>query len=841
MGASDGGLICSNCHQANAPGTRYCVRCGEPVDPALVAVLQRLYTLLTELDAQIAAGLGGATVQSLRDTIRERYLAERASRAATSGAAAAMGASAPVTVPLTPASQPVAATPVAPVAAPVAPVAAAAAIAAPEPHGPVFSWRAFIAEQAIAVMAYLGGFLLLIATLTFEVGGWQALPDGVKLAGVVVVYLIFGLLGMALRRSTSLRTVGRVYLGVFALMTPLAALAVYRFELQSRGFPISGTVCLAAAYAAAVYLSLGARTRFVTYAYLGWAALLLSALAIPPWAGLITSWWIPVTTLVGLALLTPHFLRRRAPDADSLATLEPSATQFSAGLLMLGSFATVALGLQTAGSAFAGSGDETRAAFALAACALTALLAAWSRAARRIRMLSDDPTVAMLDWLAAASVALADVAVAAWLHASLGAIAYSLAVVALAEALAAEALRVRAPAREGLRIAVQVLAAGLIVIAAILAASVPIPDTPLIVACAVAVVMGLTFALRGGPLAAFPWGLFAGIFLLLGLNAFYTATIPSAQLLNTSDHFPGVLAQYATLMGYPAVALWALGLALKRAPSGAQVRRLRSPMQVTALLAAVVSSILLSGGHSLVYGALFLGVYALLALVVSRLERQPLLAGGPASIFASAGAMVFVITNRDGAAVAALPIGLALLTIILGRWLGRAYSAPAYVATLCATFFGFLELVSDSSGTAYGQAPLALGIGGWMALIVALALLVEALTTPPSPAVWQTTLDRIPLRPAAMSATPANPTPPARPATSERRQTSPLWMLAPAGATLLAVVDAHALAPLVALSLGLAGVGALLRQLRGAYWEPAWHGAALVASLVALNHASQDT
>ncbi|MFI5278471.1 MAG: hypothetical protein ACHQ1E_14455, partial [Ktedonobacterales bacterium] len=527
--------------------------------------------------------------------------------------------------------------------------------------------------------------------------------------------------------------------------------------------------------------------------------------------------------------------RRRAPDSESLATLEPTATPFSAGLVILGGVATLALSVQVAGSAFVGVGDEARAAFALAACALTALLAAWSRAARRVRFFSDAPIVAALDWLTAASVALADVAVAVWLHASLGGIAYSLAVVALAEALAAEALRRRSPARVGLRIGVQILAGGLIVIAAILTASQPqAPNAPLMVACAVAVAIGLTFALRGGAFAAFPWGLFAGIFLLLGLNAVYTAAIPSAQILDTGDRLPGALAEYPTLLGYPAVALWALGLALKRAPLGAQVRRLRSPIQVTALIAAVVSSLSLIGGHSRVYGALFLGAYALLALVVSRLERQPLLAGGCGALFGAAGALVFVITNRDGAAVAALPIGLALLTIIVGRWLGRAYTAPIYIATLFATFFGYLQLVSDSNETTAGLAPLALGIGGWMALIVALALLMEALTTPPSPAIWMTTNDGRPLP--AWPAAPANPANPAQ----ERRQSSPLWMLAPACATLLTVVDARALAPLVALALGLALLGTLLRQFRGAYWEPAWLGAALVASLVALNHAAQD-
>jgi hypothetical protein len=69
---------------------------------------------------------------------------------------------------------------------------------------------------------------------------------------------------------------------------------------------------------------------------------------------------------------------------------------------------------------------------------------------------------------------------------------------------------------------------------------------------------------------------------------------------------------------------------------------------------------------------------------------------------------------------------------------------------------------------------------------------------------------------------------------------APLWRLAPAGVALLSVVDARSLWPIVALTLALAGVGALLRRVRGAHWETAWHGAALVASVVALITAMQS-
>ncbi len=645
-------------------------------------------------------------------------------------------------------------------------------------------------------MAYLGGFLLLIATLTFEVGGWQALPDIIKLAGVLAVYLLFGLLGAALRRSISLRTVGRVYLGIFALMTPLAALAVYRFELQARGFPIAGMICLAAGYAAVVYLSLAARTRFVTYAYLGWAALLLAALAIPPWALLEQFWWIPITSILALALLAPRFLRLRAGSAPALETLEPSATQFSAVAALLGAAATIVLSLHVANGAFDSAVDEQqRAAFAVAACALVALAAAWSRVARTITALSDADILAALDWTTAASVALASVALAAWLHASHADYAYTLTGVALAEGLAAEGLRWRARSRLGLRIGVQALAGSLIIIGASLTTHEPLPNWPLLAACAVGLALGLLFALRGSLLEVGPWGLFAGVALLVGAQATFTATLPSYRLCGSSDRLPNALTQLPTLHGLLALALVALALGLRAAPLGSQLRRLRAPVELTALAAAIVASILLSG-HTRGYSALFVCIFALAALLVARVERQPLYVGAFVTIFGAIAALIFIVGNLNGEGVAALPIVLALATLVLGRMLGRAYSLSVYLVTLLATLAAFLQLTSNSAETTTHIAPLALGVAGWMALVVALALTVDSLTTQ-----------------------------------------RPLWGLAPAAAALLSVADARSLWPTVALTLALVGVGALLRRLRGVHWEIAWHGAALVASAVALGWA----
>ena len=813
MAHQAGWIICPKCNWANTPGTRYCAHCGEPVDPQLLAELQRLYTVLIELDRQVADGLGSGTVESLRDTFRERYLSQRTPQRPAAAATTPPPTAAPVTTPQQQAPTPV----TTPVAAPVAATVIASVVAPipAQPHGPVFSWRAFIAEQAIAVMAYLGGFLLLIATLTFEVGGWQALPDIAKLGGVLLVYLIFGVLGISLRHVASLRTVSRVYLGVFALMTPLAALAVYRFELQARGFSVSGMICLAAAYTTVIYLALAIRTGFVTYAYLGWAALLLSALAIPPWAALALIWWIPVISLVALVLLAPHTLMRWRGAATGawLEAIEPSGVQISAGAAALGLLATGALAakllLQIPGGAPA---DQQRAALALAACALVPLAVAWSRTARSFPFLANHGIISFLDWLIAATAALAALAVAAWLQASPAEFVYVLAGSALVEGSAVEILRWRAPTHVALRRGVQILAATLVSIGALqgltLAFSqelyrfiIPAPNntTPLLIACAVGVALGLVFALRGSLASVTPWGLMAGSFLLIGaLTVFHTA-IPGNLLTATTDRLPDALEQITTLLALVALALVALALGLRAAPLGSRPRMLRVAVEITALASALMTLLGLSG-HSRAYNALLVSVLALAALLLTRLERRPIAVGIWATFFGAIASLIFIQGNLNGVAVVALPVALALATLALTRLLGRSYTFSVYLVTLIATVAAFLQLIFYPNETTAHVAPLALGLGGWMALAVAATLTLDALMA-----------------------------------------RSPGWSFAPALVALLAIYDARTLWPAMGLTLALAGVGALLRWRRGAHWEIAWHAVAVVASIFTLNLALQSS
>src|SRR5579885_1433666 len=179
-------LICPRCREASPPNTRYCAHCGEPLDPSLVKELRGLEWTLADLDARIAADKGGQTIVELRNEYYARYhesilapwLRGTAARnqSASVGAADAPAAKPPISEVIPnvsarefvtgappPVREPVTTAPVIPPPSPLPrttipiPAVTLPAAPVPPPPGPVFSWRAFSAEQAIAIMAYLGG------------------------------------------------------------------------------------------------------------------------------------------------------------------------------------------------------------------------------------------------------------------------------------------------------------------------------------------------------------------------------------------------------------------------------------------------------------------------------------------------------------------------------------------------------------------------------------------------------------------------------------------------------------------------------------------------------------
>lgn len=790
-------LRCTYCGSVPPPGATYCPFCGEAVDPALVAELQWLYGALNDLDTRIAHGEGGQTITALRDEYRDRYLTARRAPAPAASAPSAAPAS------LSPSPDPVAAASAA-ASAPTSPASATQPVAplapptpAPRPEGPVFSWQAFLSEQAIAIMMYMGGFLGLVAMLSFEIGGWQSLDLRVKLGAIIVVYIAFGALGLFMRHRPRLHAVGGAYLGVFALMTPLLALGIYRFGLQAAGFSGAAMLCLSSAYAAIIYLALAWRTRFVTYAYLGWSALVLAALAAVFWAHAPGETVIFALAFVSLLLLLPSLFRL----FDFADLLETPALQLAAVTSLAAAGGTLFLGLALAtrnidetplAVSSAAPPQYSTAAFALAACTLVLVACAWSYLARGLTRAQEEATRAgrlnVVDWVVVATATQAVIALAAWAGADRRAMAVVLATLALAEAGMLFALWRRARERTELRYLVETLALALAIIACLGVASDPAPNWPYLLALTSGlVVTGGLAVFEAAPL----WLLPAGIFLSLDYYA----------LLDTLFHQP--LAQVATEQDIPvrAVAATVLVLALvvpwQVAGPARLTRRFAAPVYVIAFANALYAAINLLHQQAF-YATLILGLFVVLALVTGWRSRYPLPGGLVAGFFGfflplpltvagGGGASQFVL----GAAVAAVVIGL--LALGVRALLGRASALPAYLVALwMAIVVSFRLLINSNYPTDWRFLGFSLPVG----LLLAFAVLAAVVS------LWEN---------------------------------APWAMFIPAFFGFVAAWATPGLADVQGLTLAalLAVVGIALRWLRGRWsWSIAWHIAALLAALL---------
>jgi hypothetical protein len=180
---------------------------------------------------------------------------------------------------------------------------APAPVLAPAPPGPSLS--ELFSENSVLILGMTGAFLLVVATVLFELYGASQLGGSARFAAVALLTVAFGLAGWGCLRSTRLRVVGPVYLAVFALLAPLSCVAAYTFlELGRRGISIPTAVGLAGLSCALLYGLLSARMRAAPYAWLAMTALLAGwtggadAVFGEPWAGPATATLVTVYALI---------------------------------------------------------------------------------------------------------------------------------------------------------------------------------------------------------------------------------------------------------------------------------------------------------------------------------------------------------------------------------------------------------------------------------------------------------------------------------------------------------------------------------------------------------------
>lgn len=787
-------LRCLNCGRVSPVGASYCQFCGEAIDPALIAELQWLYGALNDLDTRIARGKGEHTITALRDEYRDRYLSARRAPAAEKAAAPVWPAASGL--PFGASAESGAAAPATPAVAAASAIPASAPTAPPQPAGPIFSWQAFLSEQAIAIMMYMGGFLGLVAMLSFEIGGWQSLDLSVKLGAIILVYLAFGALGLVVRRIPRLRAVGGVYLGVFALMTPLVALGIYRFGLQAAGFSGAAMLSLSSAYAAIIYLALAWRTRFMTYAYLGWSAMILAALAIVFWADAPRESLVFALAVVSLVLLLPS-LFHRFPLA---APLETPALQLAVVTSLAATAGTLYLWLALAIRAIADTPlapsptplpQVSVAVYALSSCTLVLVAALWSYLARRMTVSLDESARAgrlnVVDWLIAVAVAHAAISLAAWLGADRRAMSLVLAGLALAEVAALFVLWRRARERAELRYLTEALALLLAIGGVLGVISDPAPNWPYLLALTAGVVGAAGLAVfESAPL----WLLAAGVFLSLDYHALFDALFTPA--MNDAFASPERMATFWAVATTGLVAALVIPW-LVAAPSP-RAQRFALPVYLIALGNALYVTINLFG-HDAIYATLILGLYVLLALLAGWRAHQALAGGVVAGFFGALLPFPLSVAGGDSKfilAAAITTVVVALAGLGIRGLLGRASALPIYLIALwTALVIGLRTLATPSVPAEWG--PLGVPFGAWLLLVLAALATVAIL--------WDNLT----------------------------------WALfIPALFGMVAAVATPGLRG-VALTVALVAAGMLLRQARGRWqWSFAWYLAALLAALYQL-------
>ena len=169
------------------------------------------------------------------------------------------------------------------------------------PASPALSLREFITEHGILILSYLGAFLLIVATLLFEIYGTTGNDGGVRFAGVLGLNLVFGIAGFVCLARPSLRFVGRSYVAIFAVMTPLTFAAAYVFLLRPRGLDVNLAVFAAGLSCLLIYGALSVRLESRGYAALALVAAPVSLVGLFNLFGAM-AWQGPLLTVLPIGL-----------------------------------------------------------------------------------------------------------------------------------------------------------------------------------------------------------------------------------------------------------------------------------------------------------------------------------------------------------------------------------------------------------------------------------------------------------------------------------------------------------------------------------------------------------
>ena len=522
--------------------------------------------------------------------------------------------------------------------------------------------REFLAERSILIVSYIGAFLLIVATLLFELAA-ETFGGPARFAGVLGLDLVFGAAAWACWRSPRLRLVGATYLLIFALIAPLVFVAAYVFLLlKEQGVSVSLAVAIGALSCAALYGALAVRLRSAGYTALSGAALLtgwcaaLVAAGLQDWRGAgVTPLPVLVAALAYRAPWPEGTREAGEPDQPVPSGATRRVTLAATPLLVLETLVHVAAATALVWTTLGAIDGPSFGAGAVAP--------RWSPAATLAGLALD---YAALGWLArrwsvapivAAAVSLAAVAACAALDTEWW--AASLALLVLAGAYTGLSVRLPAAAGIGVRRALRWLAALQAAVCSLVPAR---PDELQLAVVSGGTALGVLLAWSGarrpvageGPRARW-WLLYAGAQWSLAWYWLVTVVVPPPP----RPSFLGLLTAYAPLPVLLAAVAWGLGRWLGR--------RWAIPLYVVAAGNALWIAIGLAAERaSLVPGIAYLA-FAVTTYAVATTER---FRGGAAVTLCLAVAGVASLLQATHAPADAWPAILAALA-------AAAYAAGA--------------------------------------------------------------------------------------------------------------------------------------------------------------------
>jgi hypothetical protein len=180
-------------------------------------------------------------------------------------------------------------------------------VIAPAPPAPSRSLREFFADRSILILSYIGAFLLIVATLLFELSAFSPVDTTARLAGVLVLNLVFGVAGWICFRLPAMRLVGRTYVAIAALMVPLTFVAAWVFLLlQQYGLSRDVAIAIAGASCMLLYGVLAVNLESKGYALLSLIGLAVAWVAVLDFIDPGRWWGALLVPLAGVYLGVAH-------------------------------------------------------------------------------------------------------------------------------------------------------------------------------------------------------------------------------------------------------------------------------------------------------------------------------------------------------------------------------------------------------------------------------------------------------------------------------------------------------------------------------------------------------